>query len=102
MTHNDHKDIKDDYRKTGCHAIDKSLHDFFTYVLQLRTGIIIQYSEASLSDDRQWLHLEEATILKSHLSIWSHLYESKSKEFARGMDVRISDIVWAADCPEGS
>jgi hypothetical protein len=77
----------------GSGVLIKSIHDNFDYALKLRTGEVIRYTEASIISN-DWLHLEGARLDGG--------LEDKNPHFERGIDVRISDIVWAKDAPYGS
>ena len=85
-------------RKIGSKALVKSLCDPFSYAIKLRTGEIIYYEEARIIKPRkEFLHLRGAK--------WDDETHEKSwheEEFPRGIDVRISDIVWVKDAPFGS
>lgn len=77
----------------GSGALVKSLHDPFDYALKLRTGEVIRYEDASLIS-KEWLHLQGARLDGG--------LKDENQRFDRGIDVRISDIVWAKDAPYGS
>ena len=77
----------------GSGALAKSLHDPFDYALKLRTGEVIRYDDASLIS-KDWLHLRGARLDGG--------WKDENPRFDRGIDVRISDIVWAKDAPYGS
>jgi len=72
----------------------KAACDPFDYALKLRTGEVIRFYEAHIHGD----HVT--------LSGQTNNYEApvEGLQFAcpRGVDVRIADIVWCADAPEGS
>jgi hypothetical protein len=75
-------------------ALLKSCSDYFDYALKLRTGEVIRFRSATLLN-KEWIHLEIEDA-------------ERNTEFAlpykadRGIDVRLSDIVWVMDAPEGS
>lgn len=78
-------------------ALQKSTCDSFEYALRLRTGEMIVFGESTyVSGD--WIHLENATAVHS---LRGPSPDAKSY-FPRGIDVRISDIVWVMDAPFGS
>jgi hypothetical protein len=77
----------------GSGVLIKSIYDNFDYALKLRTGEVIRYTEASIISN-DWLHLEGARLDGG--------LEDENPHFDRGIDVRISDIVWAKDAPYGS
>jgi len=69
--------------------------DCFDYALKLRTGDVIRFTGAwVVSPD--WVHLKlyppNEQPLKDRLPFRAD----------RGIDVRIADIVWVMDAPEGS
>ena len=76
-------------------ALNKALEDCFDYCLKLRTGEVIRFGEASIID-KDWVHLSYAK--------WDdgQSHYSDEGQFHRGIDVRISDIVWVMDAPYGS
>lgn len=74
----------------GSAALAKSIMDPFDYALRLSSGEIIRYTSAKLISDT-----------------WIHLYPNPQDDIFpykadRGMDIRISEIVWVMDAPEGS
>jgi hypothetical protein len=74
-------------------AIGKSTVDPFDYCLKLKTGEVIRYIEATkLHSD--WLHLSDAR--------WDGGVSDDHPRFPRGIDVKISEIVWVMDAPYGS
>jgi hypothetical protein len=70
------------------HALAKSLLDPFDYALRLRTGEIVRFEQAEETGEG-WLRLA---------------VKDSGTPFSaeRGMEVRVSDIVWVMDAPEGS
>ena len=71
--------------------LGKACGDSFFYAMKLRTGEIIEFSEAE-AISASWVrikHIEEHTRPAGYL-------------LDRGMDVRVADIVWIADAPNGS
>ncbi len=79
----------------GSKALAKAVQDPFDYAMKLRTGEVITFESAEVID-REWVHL----VLKPMEQ------QPKSNTIAfpamRGVDVRISDIVWVMDAPMGS
>jgi len=80
----------------GSHALAKACHDNgFDYALKLRTGEVIRFLGAEILTP-EWIRLEVARPRcqpeDNHLP-----YKAD-----RGVDVRIADIVWVMDAPEGS
>lgn len=75
-------------------SLMKATYDAFTYALRLRTGEIIAFREAKIHGEFVTLILDENGRNDSrHYNDFS---------FERGLDVRLSDIVWCADAPDGS
>ncbi len=70
-------------------SLVKATHDPFDYALALRDGTEILFSEALIMG--QFVRL---TLLHAE-RLFDHIME-------RGVDVRISDIMWCADAPDGS
>ena len=66
------------------------------YALGLRDGRVIHFQGADLVKGGKWVHLPGP----------DQKYELKmigiDFSFDRGLDVRISDIMWVADAPNGS
>ena len=85
-----------DYREleiVGSEALLKSVNDPFDYALKLRSGETIRFTKSTIIW-KGWIHLSgigqcgECTGLP---------YPAP-----RGIDVRLSDIVWVMDAPEDS
>lgn len=80
----------------GSRALSKAcMDDPFDYALKLRTGEVIAFSGASVLN-AEWVHLSV-----------KHRSEQPDENglpypAERGMDVRLSDIVWVMDAPNGS
>ncbi len=81
---------------TGSHALAKAcLDNGFDYALKLRTGEVIRFIGAEILTP-EWIRLEVA-----------HPHNQPDENYLpykadRGVDVRIADIVWVMDAPEGS
>jgi len=78
-------------------ALAKALTDHpWEYALGLRDGRVIHFSGAELLQGGKWIHLPGPDDkYRCDLSGVDFTFE-------RGIDVRISDIVWVADAPNGS
>jgi len=83
-------------------ALRKSFYDKpFSYAAFVANLGIVYFEGSDLSvglgdgetSSIGWVHLELDNEKNKHLSI---------KMFARGIDVRLDDIRWVADCPGGS
>lgn len=81
-----------DCRRKYPPSLLKAASDYFDYALQLRTGEIIRFSQAAIHGEFVTLELQDNHEQPNALPY----------PFPRGVDVRISDIVWCADAPEGS
>lgn len=75
-------------------SLVKATGDPFDYMLGLRDGRMIQFTEARIVQKGKWLHLKEPRI--------SGDGDLSKIPFERGMDVRVSEIVWVCDAPFGS
>lgn len=81
---------------TGSPALAKACVDTcFQYALKLRTGDVIEFSGARIINPR-WIHLEVQPMN------WRSKHCNLSYLADRGVNVRIADIVWVMDAPEGS
>lgn len=77
------------------HALLKAALDHYTYSLKLRTGEVVEFETCDFHGD--WVHLEQ---FHNH-SGWSGS-TPPTEQFNgcdRGVDVRLSDIVWCYDHP---
>jgi hypothetical protein len=72
----------------------KATVDQFDYACRLRTGEVIRFEQATIQGDFVTLHETR--------SVGTDDPEDLPYPFPRGLDVRIADIVWCADAPEGS
>jgi hypothetical protein len=80
----------------GSNALAKACVDCsFDYAVRLRTGDVIMFVGAEIINS-EWIHLDVAEWLDQPKSN-GLAYPAK-----RGIDVRIADIVWVMDAPEGS
>jgi len=70
----------------------KATEDHYRYMLQLRTGVVLIFAEARISDDGQWVHLSDVENIQAIPLPENEFF------FGRGIDVRISEIVLVADC----
>ena len=81
-------------RELGSSVLAKAVFDNFVYMLKVRTGEKIVFSCIELMDSPLWVHLCEAKFDNGTFDDPPH--------FDRGIDVRLSDIVWVIDAPFGS
>lgn len=80
----------------GSSALAKAcMDDCFDYALKLRSGEVIRFTGARLISPG-WIHLD----------VSDKEFQPKINRLPykadRGVDVRISDIVWVMDAPQGS
>jgi hypothetical protein len=92
----------------------KSVVDQFSYALGTRDGSVYRYGEAELHGDWLLLHScpsvhyehEPRAVLYFPPGSWRGPLEDIEEEqgilLCRGVQVRLSDVVWVADAPEGS
>ena len=85
--------LRDIEAVVGCGALAKSMIDPFDYAMRLRTGEMIRYVAAEIRAGG-WIHLASAR--------WDDGKGGESAIFPRGIDVRLSEIVWVKDAPYGS
>lgn len=84
-------------------ALVKALGDPFVYALGLRDGRVLRFAEARLSPDRKWLEIIGFGGIEREGGDGGSIEMSGVQyHFPRGLYVRVSDIMWAADAPEGS
>jgi hypothetical protein len=70
----------------------------FEYAIKLRTGEVWFFTGAEIQGDYVHLEFEDPQFGQGR-----RLWETpRDIPFCRGVDVRISDIVWCADAPDGS
>lgn len=65
----------------------------FDYVLGLKDGTVIRFSGADIKGN--WVTIERGEWGKSDALLFGYPME-------RGVDIRLDQIVWCADAPEGS
>jgi hypothetical protein len=87
----DHQDVSYEEARQVPPALAKAMHDPFSYALRLRTGEEFEFESAEL-ETPGWVHLREVRGI--------HPFPHGPVE--RGIDVRISEIVWVLDAPGGS
>ena len=80
----------------GSYALAKACQDdCFDYALKLRTGEVIRFTGARVISP-EWIHLDVM------LMRYQPDQDGLPYKADRGIDVRIADIVWVMDAPEGS
>jgi hypothetical protein len=79
----------------GSRALAKACVDHFDYALKLRTGEVIRFTDAEIIRPG-WIHLEvREPAAQPRMNRLPFMAD-------RGIDVRIDEIVWVMDAPEGS
>ncbi len=72
----------------------KAISDPFDYAIGLRTGLVIRFSEARIQGE--WVHL---LVAGTNRPVGNG---DDTYNWERGIDVRLTEIVWCADAPIGS
>jgi hypothetical protein len=86
-----------DCKKLFPPALLKAVMDYFDAAVGLRDGTIIRFCTAQIHGD--FIHLDLGSADSGGMD---QLPGRCPYPFRRGVDVRLSDIVWCADAPEGS
>jgi hypothetical protein len=86
-------------------SLAKAVDDPFDYAMGLRDGTIIYFHHATfIPPDGEWVHLDlgrnyvQDTPLPRHKMI----FNTSNLGHDRGVEIRVSEIVWVADAPHGS
>lgn len=83
------KDTQQNVEKTGYPpALLKATEDPFNYILKLKTGEVIVFQSA-IAVTNDWVILEKIDYEASTIG--------QSRLFSKGLNVRVSEIVWCAD-----
>lgn len=76
----------------------KAAMDPFTYAMGLRTGAVLVFETArAITGSPEWVRILAISEQTGLVSPTSYPFSMD-----RGMDIRLSDIVWVADAPYGS
>ena len=78
----------------------KAAQDYFEYALRLSSGEIIRFNSAEICGDYVTLYGGDGSY--DSRSLADCVQPSQPFIFDRGLDVRLSEIVWCADAPNGS
>ena len=85
-------------------ALIKAVNDPFDYALRLKDGSLIFFEYAiPCGKNNEW-----ASLYFQDIHSWSEVWRGSFNHtfavggYARGLEVRVSEIVWAADAPFGS
>ena len=76
-------------------SLIKACHDPFSYILCLRNGTTFEFSEAEVKGN--WVTISSA--------FPDTALDGKTPDdlpFPRGVDIKLSEIIWCADAPRGS
>lgn len=82
--------------------LSKAILDYFDYAIGLRDGTRIHFHDAELSKTEGWIRLIDITEFHARGEDCRTRDALPDRLYPRGMDVRISDIIWCADAPTGS
>jgi hypothetical protein len=77
------------------------MFDSFDYMLQLKNGTVIRFTEAK-KHGGGWTHLDGITEFTSLVRTGHETGTWSDRNFDRGIDVRTSEISWIAKAPHGS
>jgi hypothetical protein len=80
-------------------ALAKACCDYFENALKLKTGETIFYSKAK-PISKEWVFIDG--INDTQIGLQGKSEALLDVPFARGMEIRVSEIVWCADAPNGS
>jgi hypothetical protein len=87
-------------------ALLKACAKPFDYALGLNTGQVLYFESATLSEDGLWLHVKphegEHGVAYTHPDSRVWPMRDVPYPFLRGLDVRVSAIIWIADGPHSS
>lgn len=78
-------------------ALIKATWDHFDYALGLRNGMVLRFEQARIAG--AWLHLRGVS---EWTSGENNLRVQTGYSFDRGIDIRLDDVLWVADAPQGS
>ena len=101
----------DDCVKRYPPSLLKATHDSFNYAVGMRTGLVVIFESAELHNDYATLHGRTQQVAgldgewvdgDEMLVMLNGPVKGLRLPFPRGLDVRVADIVWCADAPEGS
>ena len=85
------------------HALIKAVDDPFDYAIGLKDGSIIFFEYATpMGKDKEWVFLRLSDIHSGGGLYARSFNRTANIGWDRGLEVRVSEIVWAADAPFGS
>jgi hypothetical protein len=80
-------------------SLAKAMFDPFDYALRLRTGETIHFNEA-VELGEGWVRLHEPSPGRED-GVRASSPDALPYPFPRGLEVRVADIVWCAEAPNG-
>lgn len=80
----------------------KASIDPFDYAVGLRDGTVIRFEHCSFDKDHVFVKLRGIRSHSIAVPVFGPDVFEHNFNFERGLDVRIVDILWAADAPHGS
>ena len=93
-------------------ALAKACEDAFEYALGLRDGTILFFDECTYEPGSEWIHLHRVTGAEVSPTgfVGEQIKEAGTRlsgklfpiPLRRGIDIRLADVMWAADGPWGS
>ena len=77
----------------GSHVLGKAAGDQWDYAIGLKSGLIVHCSDVEISGN--WLRVNGITRVEN---VIGQMPIAGNFFWGRGMEVRISEVAWAADC----
>jgi hypothetical protein len=93
-------EVCDDHARMLPPSLLKALVDPYDYALALRDGTVIRFNHAEISGDFAIL-FGDSQVADTPVKMFRP-EGLATYQCPRGIDVRIADITWCADAPEGS
>lgn len=79
-------------------ALIKAVNDNWGFRMKLRTGEVFKFGSAEPIND-EWVHIPiKPDFARDHMR---HLSQVFGEVHERGIDIRVSDIVWIVDSEDG-
>jgi hypothetical protein len=76
--------------------------DPFDYAIGLRDGTVIRFQGAETSADMGWVTIKGSGLKIIRWGNGGNWLADDRFTFERGLVIRVSEIVWATDAPQGS
>lgn len=77
-------------------SLAKACVDQFDYALMLKNGVVYRFTEAEIIN-KDWVRIKGTLD-----AMQMHSESPPDMTFDRGIDMRVSEIAWVADAPNGS